>query len=59
MTAGNFALKGSGVLGSWLLDSHGWTFPQLVWLNAGKTALVLVFIRPPRPASSATLARVC
>jgi hypothetical protein len=44
MSARNFALKGSDVIGSWLLDSRGWTFPQLVWLNAGTTALVLIFI---------------
>jgi MFS family permease len=44
MSARNFALKGSDVIGSWLLDNRGWTFPQLVWLNAGTTALVLIFI---------------
>jgi hypothetical protein len=44
MSARNFALKGSDVIGSWLLDSRGWTFPQLVWLNAGTTAVVLIFI---------------
>ena len=44
MSARNFALQGSDVIGSWLLDTHGWSFPQLVWLNAGTTALVLVFI---------------
>jgi hypothetical protein len=44
MSARNFALGGSDIIGSWLLDSQGWTFPQLVWLNAGTTALVLVFI---------------
>jgi len=44
MSARNFALGGSDVIGSWLLDSHGWVFPQLVWLNAGTTALVLLFV---------------
>jgi MFS family permease len=44
MSARNFALAGSDVLGSWLIDSHGWTFHQLVWLNSSTTALVLVFI---------------
>ncbi len=44
MSARNFALQGSDVAGSWLLDSQGWAFHQLVWLNAGTTALVLVFI---------------
>ena len=44
MSARNFALGGSDVIGSWLLDSRGWSFPHLVWLNAGTTALVLVFI---------------
>jgi len=44
MSARNLALGGSDIIGSWLLDSQGWTFPQLVWLNAGTTALVLVFL---------------
>ena len=44
MSARNFALGGSDVIGSWLIDSHGWAFHQLVWLNSGTTALVLVFI---------------
>ena len=44
MSARNFALSGSDLIGSWLLDSHGWAFPQLVWLNAGTSALVLVFV---------------
>jgi len=44
MSARNFALGGSDVIGSWLIDSRGWVFHQLVWLNAGTTALILVFI---------------
>ena len=44
MSARNFALGGSDVTGSWLIDSRGWVFNQLVWLNAGTTALILVFI---------------
>ena len=44
MSARNFALGGSDVIGSWLIDSHGWVFHELVWLNAGTTALVLVFV---------------
>ena len=44
MSARNFALGGSDVIGSWLIDSHGWVFHQLVWLNAGTTALILAFI---------------
>ncbi|PYM12069.1 MAG: hypothetical protein DMD81_25050 [Candidatus Rokuibacteriota bacterium] len=44
MSARNFALGGSDVIGSWLIDSQHWTFPGLVWLNAGTTALVLIFI---------------
>jgi hypothetical protein len=44
MSARNFALGGSDVIGSWLIDSHGWFFHQLVWLNAGTTALILLFI---------------
>jgi len=44
MSARNFALGGSDVIGSWLIDSRGWVFHELVWLNAGTTALILVFI---------------
>ena len=44
MSSRNFALQSSDVIGSWLVDSHGWTFHQLVWLNAGTTALVLIFL---------------
>jgi hypothetical protein len=44
MSARNLALGGSDVVGSWLIDSHGWFFHQLVWLNAGTTALILLFI---------------
>src|SRR5438034_1252904 len=44
MSARNFAMKGSDVIGSWLLDSRGWAFADLVWLNAATTALVLVLI---------------
>jgi len=44
MSARNFAAGGSDVLGAWLLDSRGWTFPELVWLNASTTALILLFV---------------
>ena len=44
MSARNLALGSSDVIGSRLMDSHGWVFHQLVWLNAGTTALVLLFI---------------
>ena len=44
MSARNFALGGSDLMGSWLIDSRGWAFHQLVWLNSGTTALVLLFI---------------
>jgi len=44
MSARNFALGGSDVMGSWLIDSRGWAFHELVWLNAGTTALILLFI---------------
>jgi predicted MFS family arabinose efflux permease len=44
MSARNFALGGSDVIGSWLIDSRGWVFHELVWLNAGTTALILFFI---------------
>jgi len=48
MSARNFALGGSDVIGSWLIDSRHWAFHDLVWLNAGTTALILLFI-PLRP----------
>jgi len=44
MSARNFALGGSDVIGAWLFDSRGWAFGELVWLNAGTTALVLFFV---------------
>jgi hypothetical protein len=44
MSARNLALGGSDVIGAWLLDSRGWSFPELVWLNAGTTAVVLLFV---------------
>jgi len=44
MSARNFALGGSDVVGSWLIDSRHWVFHELVWLNAGTTALILFFI---------------
>src|SRR5262249_12021492 len=44
MSARNFALGGSDVIGSWLIVSRGWVFPPLVWVNAGTTALILGFI---------------
>src|SRR5262249_61267482 len=44
MSARNFALGGSDVIGAWLLDSRGWSFTELVWLNAGTTAVVLLFV---------------
>jgi hypothetical protein len=44
MSARNLALGGSDVIGAWLLDSRGWNFAELVWLNAVTTAIVLVFV---------------
>jgi hypothetical protein len=44
MSARNFALGGSDLVGSWLIDSQGWVFHQLVWLNSGTTALILLFV---------------
>jgi len=44
MSARNFALGGSDVIGSWLVDSRHWVFHELVWLNAGTTAIILFFI---------------
>jgi len=50
MSARNLALGGSDVIGSWLLDSRGWHFAELVWLNAITTAIVLVFVPLLPPA---------
>jgi predicted MFS family arabinose efflux permease len=40
----NLGLSLSDVLGSWLFDRFGQTFMNLVWVNAGTTAAVLVVI---------------
>jgi len=34
----------SDIFGSWLMDQHHVSFFNLVWLNAGTTALVLLVI---------------
>lgn len=44
MSVRNGALGASDVFGSWLIGGHHVSFPSLVWLNAGTTALVLVVI---------------
>src|SRR5438067_11752541 len=44
MRARHCGFGGSDVIGSWLLDSRGWVFHELVWINAGTAALVLLFI---------------
>lgn len=50
MSVRNLALIGiSDVLGSWLVDRWHFTFHNLVWLNAGTTALV-IFAVPFLPA---------
>lgn len=40
----NWGLSLSDVLGSWLFDSFHQTFMNLVWVNAGTTALVLIVV---------------
>jgi hypothetical protein len=45
----NVALFGADIVGSYLVD-HKWPFMDLILLNAGTTALVLVFV-PLLPAS--------
>ncbi|MFI5378071.1 MAG: MFS transporter [Tepidisphaerales bacterium] len=40
----NWGLSLSDVLGSWLFDKFNQTFMNLVWVNAGTTALVLVVV---------------
>jgi MFS family permease len=40
----NWGLSLSDVLGSWLFDKFDQTFMNLVWVNAGTTALVLIVI---------------
>jgi Na+/melibiose symporter-like transporter len=50
MSAWNLTAALSNWFGSYLYDARGMTFMQLVWLNAGTTALVLVIV-PFLPAS--------
>ena len=40
----NLGLAGSDIIGSALFEKYGLTFQNLVWANAGTTALVLVVI---------------
>ena len=49
MSAWNLTIALSNWFGSWLSDQFGLTFLNLVWLNAGTTALALVII-PLLPA---------
>jgi hypothetical protein len=44
MSVRNGALALSDIAGSWLIDQHHASFFQLVWLNAGTTALVLLAV---------------
>ena len=44
VSAWNWGLFVSDITGSWLFDHHGWSFKQLVWLNAITTAVVLVVV---------------
>lgn len=44
MSVLNGAQSLSDVFGSWLMDQHHVSFSNLVWLNAGTTALVLALI---------------
>lgn len=39
----NVALFGADIVGSYLVD-HKWSFANLVYLNAGTTAIVLVLV---------------
>lgn len=40
----NLALFGTDILGSKLMDSYGWSFNALVYINAGTTLLALPFV---------------
>jgi predicted MFS family arabinose efflux permease len=44
MSVTNIGMALSDITGSWLIDHHFATFFNLVWLNAGTTALVLLVI---------------
>jgi predicted MFS family arabinose efflux permease len=44
MSVRNFGLGMSDVLGSKLIDNYHFTFNHLVWVNAGTTAAVLLFV---------------
>ncbi|MCE9557455.1 MAG: MFS transporter [Armatimonadetes bacterium] len=45
MSVRNLAIFGTDILGSKLIDDYKMTFHSLVILNAGSTALVLIFVR--------------
>lgn len=44
LALGNLSSSLSDVIGSYLFDNFGLTFRNLVWLNAGTTALILVAV---------------
>lgn len=44
MSVTNIGMALSDITGSWLIDHHYATFFNLVWINAGTTALILVVI---------------
>jgi predicted MFS family arabinose efflux permease len=44
MSVRNFGVGMSDVLGSKLMDNYHFTFNRLVWVNAGTTAAVLLFV---------------
>jgi Na+/melibiose symporter-like transporter len=44
LALGNLSSSLSDVLGSYLFDNFGLTFRNLVWLNAGTTALILLVV---------------
>ncbi|HEY3266462.1 MAG TPA: MFS transporter [Armatimonadota bacterium] len=44
MSVYNIAIQLSDIAGSYLFDHRGLTFKSLVWVNAGTTAMVLIFI---------------
>ncbi|MFP5213463.1 MAG: MFS transporter [Acidobacteriota bacterium] len=44
MSLRNFAVSGADWVGSWLMQTHGWSFSSLVFVNAATTLLVLLAV---------------
>ena len=61
MTAWNFSMSMSDMLGSWLLDSYSVSLKELVWLNAAASAAVfpIVYLLPATLVDTSDSRRGC